>query len=343
LVRLFAPEHGLDGVAQDMESVDHSTDWLTGIPVSSLYGADESSLAPSPEELDGVEVLVVDLPDIGTRYYTFAATMDASMAVCESLGIQVIVLDRPNPIGGALREGGAVRPGFRSFVSQLPTPARHGLTIGEIALLLVRHRYQNLELVVVPCQGWRRSNWWGETGLPWVPPSPNMPTVETATLYPGLCLVEATILSEGRGTTRPFHLVGAPWLDAGVLTERLRGLQLPGLGVRAASFRPMFSKYAGEVCSGVELHVTDRLKIRPVATGLALLKTVFDHYPKLFRWRAEPYEFVTDRPAIDLLTGSERAREVIERNLPLEGLLGQWEEEVELFENDLEGILLYPD
>ena len=206
LVRLFVPEHGLDGVAQDMEAVADVRDALTGCEVRSLYGTSAETLAPSPDDLDGVEVMVVDLPDIGARYYTFAATMDLVMEACEKANVEVMVLDRPNPIGGLMREGGMVEQGFWSFVSQLPVPARHGLTLGEIALLLQRERYPQLELTVVPCQGWRRRDWLDASGLPWVPPSPNMPTLETAALYPGLCLVEATTLSEGRGTARPFHL-----------------------------------------------------------------------------------------------------------------------------------------
>jgi len=236
LVRLFAPEHGLDGIAQDMEAVADFGDPLTGCDIRSLYGSDADSLEPSSEDLADIDVLVVDLPDIGA----------------------VVVLDRPNPIGGAVREGGMVEPGFESFVSQLPVPVRHGLTLGEIALLLQRERYPQTELTVVPCQGWRRSDWLDATGLPWVLPSPNMPTLETAAIYPGLCLVEATTLSEGRGTTRPFHLVGAPWVDAERLVGELRDLGLPGIAMRSMRFRPEFGKHAGSVCAGVELHVTDR-------------------------------------------------------------------------------------
>lgn len=341
LVRLFAPEHGLDGVAQDMEPVRDTEDHLTGVPVVSLYGSQADSLAPARAALEGVDVLVVDLPDIGSRYYTFAATLDSALMVCESAGVEVMVLDRPNPIGGLMREGGLVQAGCESFVSQLSTPIRHGLSLGEIALILHESRYPEAELTVVPCQGWRRGFWFDETGLPWVPPSPNMPTLETATLYPGLCLVEATTLSEGRGTTRPFHLVGAPWIDAGVLTERLRTLELPGIAFRAAVFRPMFGKHASKVCSGVELHVTNRDVLRPVELGLNLLKVIMGLYPENFSWRKEPYEFVADVPAIDLLTGSPKAREILELGQPLEPLFEEWKAEVAAFERGLGGILLY--
>jgi len=341
LVRLFAPEHGLDGIAQDMEAVSDVRDPLTGCEVRSLYGTTADTLAPSQEDLDGVEVIVVDLPDIGARYYTFAATMDWVMAACEKAKVEVMVLDRPNPIGGNAREGGMVESGFESFVSQLPVTVRHGLTLGEIALLLQRERYPNLEFSVVPCRGWRRSDWLDATGLPWVLPSPNMPTLETAAIYPGLCLVEATTLSEGRGTTRPFHLVGAPWVDAERLVGELRGLGLPGIALRSTRFRPEFGKHVGSVCSGVELHVTDRRTLQPVALGLHILKTVHDLHPDDFGWRTDPYEFVSDVPALDLLTGSDAARSCLEHGDPLEPLLEEWQTVVKDFDQTLGGILLY--
>jgi uncharacterized protein YbbC (DUF1343 family) len=343
LVRLFAPEHGIDCIEQDMEAVVDARDGLTGGEVRSLYGSTADTLSPKPEDLDAVEVVLVDLPDIGTRYYTFAATMDWVMAACERARVEVVVLDRPNPIGGVRREGGMVEEGYESFVSQLPVPIRHGLTLGEIALLLQRDRYPQLELTVVPCRGWRRQDWLDDTGLPWVLPSPNMPTVDTAGLYPGLCLVEATTLSEGRGTTRPFQLIGAPWIDAEALTGRLRDLDLAGIGVRTARFRPEFGKHGGEVCSGVELHLTDRRAFEPVAFGLHLLKTIHDLHPGDFTWRPDPYEFVGDVPALDILTGSSAAREAIERGRELEPLLDSSYLSVKDFESRLEGILLYHD
>lgn len=343
-VRLFSAEHGLDGVAQDMEGVADAVDDLTGAPVRSLYGHDAASLQPAVEDLDGVETVVVDLPDIGARYYTFAASMDAVMAACEIHGREVVVLDRPNPIGGLAREGGPVLPGYASFVGQIPTPVRHGLTLGEIAVLLQKERYPLLELTVVQCDGWRRSQWWDATGLPWVPPSPNMPTLETAALYPGLCLVEATALSEGRGTTRPFQLVGAPWADAEAVVEELRALRLPGVAFRAARFRPQFQKWAGAVCAGVELHLTDREAVAPVRLGLELLRVFRDLHPEDFTWRPDPYEFVADVPALDLLTGSDRAREVLEKGERLDDLTAAWRQWLdEDFGPRIEGLLLYPD
>lgn len=343
LVRLFAPEHGLDGVAQDMEAVGDARDPLTGAEVRSLYGRDAESLAPAPRDLADLEVVVVDLPDIGSRHYTFAATMDAAMTACERAGRELVVLDRPNPLGGLRREGGLVEPGCESFVSQVPVPVRHGLTLGELALLLQRQRCPGLELTVVPCRGWRRDQWWDATGLPWVPPSPNMPILETATLYPGLCLVEATNLSEGRGTTRPFHLVGAPWVDAEGVVSQLRALGLPGVAFRATRFRPQFGKHAGAVCAGVELHVVDREALEPVALGLELLRAVRERHPADFAWRAEPYEFVSAVPAVDLLTGSPEYRRRLEDRLPLDPLLDRWRAEVAAFEAGLGGVLLYHD
>jgi uncharacterized protein YbbC (DUF1343 family) len=343
LVRLFAPEHGLDGVEQDMEAVVDARDPITGCQVRSLYGSTAETLAPAPEDLEDVDVIVADLPDIGARYYTFAATLDWVMAACENAMVEVMVVDRPNPIGGVGREGGLVEEGFESFVSQLPVPIRHGLTLGEIALLLQRERYPQLELTVIPCRGWRRRDWFDATGLPWVLPSPNMPTIDTAGLYPGLCLVEATTLSEGRGTTRPFQLIGAPWLNAEGLVARLRGLDLSGVGFRPARFRPTFGKHAGDVCSGVELHLTDRQALEPVALGMHLLKTIHDLHPEHFSWRSDPYEFVGDVPALDILTGSSAARKCVENGLELDSLFESWRKSVAAFESRLDRILLYHD
>jgi len=338
-VRLFAPEHGIEGVAQDMEGVEDEPDPLTGVPVRSLYGYDAASLEPREEDLEGIDLLVADLPDIGTRYYTFAATLDAVMAACERRGVEVVVADRPNPIGGVAREGGMVRPGYESFVGRIPVPVRHGLTLGEIALLLQQQRYPDLELTVILCRGWSRGAWLDETGLPWVAPSPNMPTLETAALYPGLCLVEATTLSEGRGTTRPFKLVGAPWIDARALAEVLQSVA--GIAVRPAWFRPELGKHAGSVCAGVELAVTDRRALRPLELGLRLLDAVRRLDPGRFSWRTGAYEFVDEIPAIDLLTGDGRARQAIETGTGLDELLASWRDEVRHFEETLAGLLLY--
>jgi uncharacterized protein YbbC (DUF1343 family) len=342
LVRVFAPEHGLWGVAQDMEAVGTGREAALGVPVVSLYGSSAATLAPRRADLDGLDALVVDLPDIGCRYYTFAATMAYAMAACAGAGVEVIVCDRPNPLGGVALEGRPVDPSCRSFVSELPVPVRHGMTLGELALLLRAERHPDLSLAVLACEGWRRETWWDETGLPWVAPSPNMPTALTATIYPGACLVEATNLSEGRGTTRPFQLVGAPWLDGEALGARLNEIDLPGVRFRTARFRPEFGKHAGSVCAGVEWHVTDRARLRPLETGVRLLAEARALHPDKFAWRHEAYEFVAGVPAVDLLTGSAAAREVIEERADAEGLFAGWRAHCEEFTARRGPHLLYP-
>jgi uncharacterized protein YbbC (DUF1343 family) len=342
-VRLFAPEHGLWGVAQDMEAVGHETEPTLGVPIVSLYGSSAGTLAPRRDDLDDLDVVVVDLPDIGCRYYTFAATLAHTMAACERAGVEVIVCDRPDPIDGVTLEGGGVEPDCRSFVSELDTPVRHGLTLGELALLLRAERHPDLSLTVVACRGWERTEWFDATGLPWVAPSPNMPTLLAATLYPGACLVEATNLSEGRGTTRPFQLAGAPWLDGEALADRLNRFALPGAAFRATRFRPAFQKHAGVVCGGVEWHVTDRAAFRPLATGVTLLREARALHPLDFAWRAEAYEFVAEVPVIDLLTGSPAARDVVEGRLDLAAAAAGWSDHCAAFRERRREVLLYPE
>jgi uncharacterized protein YbbC (DUF1343 family) len=341
LVRIFAPEHGLWGVAQDMEEVPEEVEPTLGVPVVSLYGGSVETLSPRAEHLDGLDALVVDLPDIGCRYYTYAATVAHAMASCEAAGVEVIVCDRPNPLGGVDLEGGPVEEGCRSFVSDAPVPVRHGMTLGELALLVKDARHPRLDLAVLACEGWRRGAWWDETGLPWVAPSPNMPSLLSATIYPGACLVEATNLSEGRGTTRPFQLLGAPWVDGDRLATRLNDFAFPGTAFRPTVFRPAFGKHAGIVCGGVEWHVTDRRLLRPVETGVRLLAEVCDLYPVEFSWRDEAYEFVSNVAAIDMLTGSARARSVIEGRLAADDVFVSWAEYCERFCDARSGFLLY--
>ncbi len=342
LVRILAPEHGLWGVAQDMEAVADEREPALGVPVHSLYGSSADTLAPRAEWLGGLDALVVDLPDIGTRYYTFAATLAHAMAACEKAGVEVLVLDRPNPIGGVMLEGGPVEPGCRSFVGEIDVPVRHGLTLGELALLVRAARHPHLSLTVLTCEGWRREQWWDETGLPWIAPSPNMPTLTTAAIYPGACLVEATNLSEGRGTTRPFELIGAPWLDGEALARALGELRLPGVAFRATRFRPQFGKHAGAVCGGVQWHVTDRRSMHPLETGVRLLAAVCRLHPGRFAWRADAYEFVADMPAIDLLTGSATARDAIEGRSDLDEVLHAWSAHCAAFAEGRKAFLLYP-
>ena len=333
--RLYGPEHGVRGEAQDMIGVDDDHDRRTGIPVVSLYGETFESLAPSASDLAGIDVLVVDLQDVGSRYYTYIWTMVLAMEAAFRSGVAVIVLDRPNPLGGLGIEGGTVGEAYESFVGLGAIPVRHGLTIGEVARLRLPGmpwggarfaRPIEGDLTVVPMRGWRRAMNFVEAGLPWVMPSPNMPTPATALVYPGQCLFEATNLSEGRGTTRPFEIVGAPFLDGydwvAALTEMARReLPLPGVRFRPLSFRPTFHKFAGRSCGGVQLHVTDRAAFRPYATGIALIASAQRLAPAEFRWRTEPYEFVADPPAIDLLTGGGDVRRAVDAKAPLGELI----------------------
>lgn len=320
LALLFGPEHGLRGDAQDMVSVDHARDGITGLPVVSLYGTSESSLTPKPEDLAQIDVFVFDIQDVGSRYYTYAATLALAMRACGRAGVRVVVLDRPNPIGGAAVEGGGLEAGLENFCGLFPVPQRHGLTVGELARLYRSAFGVDCELEVVACEGWRRDRYFDETGLCWVMPSPNMPTLDTAVVYPGLCLVEATNLSEGRGTTRPFELIGAPFVDGRLLAAELERLALPGVCFRPCFFRPMFQKHAGSQCGGVQLHVIDRKSFLPYRTGLAVLWAAARLWPEAFGWRREPYEFRPDIPTIDLLTGTPRVRRAIEAGAEFEAV-----------------------
>jgi len=348
--RLFGPEHGIRGEAQDMIGVDGERDPRTGLPVTSLYGDRLESLVPAAEALADIEVLVVDLQDVGARYYTFVWTMALCMEAAARAGVAVLVLDRPNPLGGVEIEGGEIEPGGESFVGLASVPVRHGLTIGEMARLVAAGlpwgsarfaRPLDCELDVVPMAGWRRSDHFDETGLPWVLPSPNMPTPDTALVYPGMCLIEGTNVSEGRGTTRPFEIVGAPFVDGYRLAERLTGDRLPGVRFRPLTFRPTFHKLAGQVCGGVQLHVVDRRAFRPYRTGVAVLRALFAEGAGAFAWRTEPYEFVSDRPAIDLLTGSAAVRAGVEAGRSLDELAATWREGEAAFAERRRQILLY--
>jgi len=350
LTRLFGPEHGIRGEAQDMIGVAGNRDPRTGIPVTSLYGETALSLAPTAVELADIDVLLVDLQDVGSRYYTFIWTMALCLQSAARAGVAVVVLDRPNPIGGASIEGGEVAPWAESFVGLGSVPIRHGLTIGEVARL-VRvgmpwggERFAkplDCDLQVVAMRRWKRGDFFDATGLPWVLPSPNMPTVDTALVYPGLCLLEGTNISEGRGTTRPFEIVGAPFVDGYRLAESLAADRLPGVRFRPLSFRPTFHKFAGQVCGGVQIHVLDRLAFRPYLTGVAILRALRALVGEAFRWRTEKYEFVSDRPAIDLLTGGDAIRKGIEAGVSLDDLRASWQSAEDAFADRRRACLLY--
>jgi uncharacterized protein YbbC (DUF1343 family) len=341
LAALFGPEHGFGGEAQDLVGVVDAVHPRFGCPVQSLYGDSRESLRPRQESLRGLDTLVVDLPDVGSRYYTFQATMLLCLEAAAECDLPVVILDRPNPLDGMTIEGPGIQPGFESFVGPHSIPIRHGMTIGELALLYTSERNLNLALHVVACEGWRRDFYFDETFLPWVMPSPNMPTLDTALAYPGQCLVEGTNISEGRGTTRPFEICGAPWLSPFALVDRLNEIEIPGVKFRPIQFQPTFHKFAGKRCGGVQLHVTDRVRFQPVRTSLALLAAMRAESPSHFRWRTEPYEFVDDRPAIDLLFGGSRERLGLQSGLPIADIARPWMEEEIAFKSRREPFLIY--
>ena len=343
LAALFGPEHGVRGDVQYMAAVGDGLDRGTGLPVHSLYGSAPESLRPRRSQLAGLDALVFDVQDVGTRFYTYQATMMLCMEAAAQAGLRFVVLDRPNPIGGRDVEGPALRPGFESFCGMHDLAVRHAMTVGELAALFREERRLDLDLEVVPCQGWRRRFLFAETGLPWVQPSPNMPTPEAALVYPGMCLLEGTNLSEGRGTTRPFHLLGAPWLDGRQLAADLTAERLPGVRFRPAGFTPTWDKHAGQVCHGVELHVHDPEAFRPFRTGLACLAVARAQDPDRFAWRTETYEFVDGIPAFDLLCGSSRERLAIEAGDRWRDLARGFSSEERAFARRRARFLRYPD
>jgi uncharacterized protein YbbC (DUF1343 family) len=315
---LFGPEHGFAGAAQDMIGVgSHDQD---EVPVYSLYGDDASDLSPKPEWLQDLDAIVIDLQDVGSRYYTYVWTAALTMKVAASVGTDIVLLERPNPLGGVRVEGAPQRRGYLSFVGLYPVAVRHGLTIAELMQWVCDHDQLDREaLHIVPMDGWQRAMTFDQTGLPWVMPSPNMPTYDTAVVYPGGCLIEGTKLSEGRGTTRPFELWGGPGLDVSPLLD----LDLHGVKLRPVELLPTFQKHAGVPCAGVQVHVTDPWVFRPYEAYLRMLAAVLPTLPPEARWRTEVYEFVSDRPAIDLLTGGPEFRDVVDDGAPLDALLAR--------------------
>jgi uncharacterized protein YbbC (DUF1343 family) len=338
LVRLFAPEHGLWGVAQDHAPIANARDPITGLPVVSLYGARRE---PTPAMLAGLDTLVVDLQDIGSRYYTFQWTLALAMRACARVGVEVVVLDRPNPLGGDVVEGNIPNPAFASFVGLYPLPARPGLTLGELAAWLSHEHGLRPRLRVVRMRGWRRSMLWEDTDVPWVAPSPNMPTPDTARVYPGGCLIEGTNLSEGRGTTRPFEWVGAPYLDAHDYAAALDALEVPGVVFRPARFTPTFHKWAGRVSGGVQLHVTDRGRFKPFLAGLALIAAARRLAPRHFAWKRPPYEFERRRLPIDILLGTDGIRRELERGRSLQQLERGWTADLGVWRRRRARVLAY--
>jgi uncharacterized protein YbbC (DUF1343 family) len=349
-VRIFGPEHGFWGVKQDMEGAGSHNDEATGVEIVSLYvdypkqpqsktpdglacwkeqlKAKKQQLWPKPEDLEGLDVLVVDLQDVGARYYTFANTMAYCMEIAKNSGVRVLVCDRPNPINGRDVEGNLFDDeNWFSFVGQFDIPPRHGMTIGELARYyqLVDDKYR-CELEVLPMKGWSRELWWDDTDVPWVMPSPNMPTVNTAIVYPGMCLIEATGASEGRGTTLPFELFGAPGVDAFALAEHLNKQGIDGAHFRPQFFQPTFQKHAGKVCGGVQMHVSDRDALRSYRAGLIAIKALYDRWPD-FLWRTDAYEYepTHEKHALEQLVGTKAFRDLLDNSGDLEAWMASWD------------------
>lgn len=342
LVALFGPEHGVRGDAQAGEPVADARDRKTGLPVHSLYGEHRE---PTSGRLRGIDVLVFDIQDIGARPYTYPYTLAGVLHAAKRAGIPVVVADRPNPIGGVRVEGPVLEPAFASFVGQFPIPLRHGMTIGELARLFNGAFGIGAQLHVVPVRGWRRDAPEPGDVLPWVPPSPNMPTPDTALVYPGMVLFEGTNLSEGRGTTRPFETVGAPWIDAEALATRMNALGLAGVRFRPTWFTPTFSRHAGVACAGVQLHVTDRDAFRPVRTAIALLKTIHDQHPEHFAFNGSEAP-QADRPGSDMLffdklAGNRWIRRAILDGDSVDAIEARWQPTLPRFEALRQRYLLY--
>jgi len=339
LAAIFGPQHGFKSDLQDnMIESPHAKDARRNVPIFSLYS---ETREPTPEMLDLIDVLVIDLQDVGARIYTFIYTMANCLRAAAHRGLPVIVCDRPNPIGGVAVEGPMLEPGFESFVGQFAIPMRHGMTAAELARLFNEHHGIGAELEVIPMQGWSREMYFDDTDVPWVMPSPNMPTLDTAIVYPGTVLFEGTMLSEGRGTTRPFELIGAPWLDGDQLAARMNSVELPGTHFRAAGFEPTFQKHARVPCGGCQIHVTSRVDFEPVKTGISLLRECYGLAPKQFKWRDPPYEYEHDKMAIDILAGSASLREQIERQVPIAEIAESWAPGIAAFEEIREPYLLY--
>lgn len=336
LVALFGPEHGIRGDAQAGAKVDSAIDPLTQLPVHSLYG---QSQRPAPEMLRGLDLIIIDLQDGGVRFYTFVATALYVMQAARDAGIGVVLLDRPAPINGVRVDGPMLDADYSSFVGPAPLPIRYGLTIGELARLLNDQDDVHCDLTVVPLGNWARAMWYDDTALPFVPSSPNLPTLDAMTLYPGTCLIEGTNLSEGRGTTRPFEYIGAPWIQAESLATRLNALHLPGARFRPVYFVPTFSKHQGELCAGVQVYVSDRERFQPVSAMLRVLQTLKRTYPDRFSWR-KAWLPGRQRP-IDLLWGSDQLRRHIDADRPVVELAAGWQAGLQQFQELRRDYMLY--
>ncbi len=350
LVVLFSPEHGIYGTAQDMIPVEDSTFTLgrrnrvqgtRAIPIRSLYGRSERSLRPTEKDLSSIDCLIFDLQDIGSRYYTFISTMLSCMEACARYGKKMIILDRPNPVNGSAVEGPCVTKEYASFVGHSSIPVRHGMTCGELSMYFNDVHSIDCALEIVKMKRWKREMWFDDTALPWIPPSPNMPSPHTATVYPGTCLLEGTNLSEGRGTTKPFEYIGAPWIEPRSFAEQLNSEKLPGVVFRPLFFTPTFHKWQGMQCGGVHLYVKDREAFQPFMSGVAIVRAALALYPRKFKWRKESYEFVKDRLAFDLLAGSDRLRLQLVNGASLTEIGISWKKELKVFTKRRKKYLLY--
>ena len=336
---LMGPQHGARGETQDNMIEWHDyRDPATKLPVYSLYARTRK---PTPAMLQDVDVLVFDIQDVGARYYTFIHTMVLAMEACAQYDKRLIVLDRPNPLNGLDLEGPVLQPAFRSFVGIYPLAIRHGMTVAELARYFNSEFKLGCRLEVVPMKGWKREMFYNDTGLPWIMPSPNIPTLDTALVYAGMCLLEGTNVSEGRGTTRPFELSGAPWVDARGLMEKLKSVQLPGVVFRTAFFVPTFHKWSGELVTGVQIHVSDRCSYRPFKTALALLRAYRQLGNGDFCWKEPPYEYEYQKLPIDILAGTDRVRLGLEQGATPGELNAHWQPELEAFEEQRRPYLLY--
>lgn len=339
LTALFGPQHGIRGDVQDnMIETSHTNDKITGLPIYSLYS---ETREPTEGMMSEVDALVFDLQDVGCRVYTFIYTMANAMRACAAFGKKMFVLDRPNPINGIDFEGNILEVGHESFVGMYPIPMRHGLTVGELANLFNIEYSINCDLEIVKMDEWSREMFYDETDAPWVMPSPNMPTVDTAVVFPATVYFEGTQISEGRGTTRPFEIIGAPYIDSKDFADTLNSLQLPGVIFRAVEFMPTFQKHAGVVCGGTFLHITDRKAFKPVITGAALVKTIYDKYPYDFKWKNPPYEYVFDRNPFDVIHGATKLRESFGEGTSLAEIENSWQPDLEDFSKIREKYLLY--
>ena len=339
IVALFGPQHGFRADVQDnMIETAHARDARRQIPVYSLYS---ETREPTAAMLAGIDLLVIDLQDAGARIYTFIYTMANCLRAAARHGVEVIVCDRPNPIGGDSVEGPMLLPGFESFVGQFPIAMRHGMTMGELARLFNEEFGIGASLEVAAMEGWQREMHFDDTGLPWVMPSPNMPTLDTAVVYPGAVLFEGTTISEGRGTTRPFETLGAPWIDAEAFASRMNGLGLGGAHFRPVVFEPAFQKHAGLPCGGCQVHVTNRAAFRPVLAGVSLMSEFRRADPERFAWRTPPYEYEHEKMPIDILAGSSELRERIEAGAAGREIAASWEPSVAEFLDIRRRYLMY--